>query len=108
MRYVIFVIDDGLGPGTGGEMAAITAFNGRLRQDGHWVLAAGIGGPGTATLVDDRAGAGSAEPRSLTPGVEHYSGFWIVEVEDRELAVDLALQGSRACNRRVELRPFLD
>jgi len=33
-------------------------------------------------------------------------GLWIIEAESRQVAEELAAQGSRACNRRVELRPF--
>jgi hypothetical protein len=33
--------------------------------------------------------------------------IWIVETDDLETARRLASAGSRACNRRVELRPFL-
>ncbi len=123
MRYVIFVIDREAGgragatheaggrAGTadGGEMAAIDAFNDRLRDGGHWVLAAGIGGPSTATLIDGRAGSGAATaPRaSLQDGPDAYSGFWIIEAATPEIARELAEAGSAACNRRVELRPFL-
>ena len=107
MRYVLFVIDDATGSATGGEMEAIDAFNERLRAGGHWVLAAGIGAPDTATVLDDRGGAGRATEGSLFAGPEHYSGFWIVEAPTPERARALASEGSRACNRRVELRPFL-
>ncbi|MBB5616808.1 hypothetical protein BJ959_000304 [Chryseoglobus frigidaquae] len=34
------------------------------------------------------------------------SGFWIIEAPDRDAALALAAEGSRACNRVVELRPF--
>jgi len=128
VRYVIFVIDRARGAGTAGgtgtagrdEMAAIDAFNDRLRDGGHWILAAGIGGPSTATLIDRRAGhaagegatagaghaAGSAGT-SLQDGPDAYSGFWIIDAATPEIARELAEAGSAACNRRVELRPFL-
>ena len=89
------------------DPAAIDAFNDRLRDHGHWVLAAGIGAPDTATVIDDRGGAGATSPGSLTDDRDHYSGFWIIDVPDKERALALAAAGSRACNRRVELRPFL-
>ena len=38
---------------------------------------------------------------------EHFSGFWLVEAPDLETARNLALEGSNACNRKVELRPLL-
>jgi hypothetical protein len=38
---------------------------------------------------------------------EHIVGFWIVEAPDLDVALALAAEGSKACNRRLELRPFL-
>lgn len=107
MRYLILVIDDSSNSGTPEEAAAIDEYNERLRRNGHWVMAAGIGGPSTATLIDNRAGAMVASDSSLFNEPEFYSGFWVIEVPDQETARELALAGSRACNRRVELRPFL-
>lgn len=107
MRYVIFVIDGSSGTASGGEMAAIDAFNDKLQAGGHWILAAGIGSPATGRLLDNRSGAGRVEQRSLNSADEYYSGFWVIEAATAELAESLAAEGSRACNRRVELRPFL-
>ena len=44
---------------------------------------------------------------SLFEASEYYSGFWLIEAANEEEARELALEGSRACNRRVELRPYL-
>jgi len=38
---------------------------------------------------------------------ECYSGFWLIEASDEAKAKELALAGSLACNRKVELRPYL-
>ncbi|NBQ01552.1 MAG: hypothetical protein EBU45_05955, partial [Actinobacteria bacterium] len=35
------------------------------------------------------------------------AGFWIIDVPNQEIALELAARGSKACNRRVELRPLL-
>ena len=107
MRWIIFVIDDRSGTATGDEMAAIDAFNDELRAHDHLVMAAGIGSPDAATLLDDRNGAGRVSAGSLNARDEAYAGFWIIDAPDRERALALAAAGSRACNRRVELRPFL-
>lgn len=107
MRYVIFVIDDATASASGDEIEAIDAFNDDLRAGGHWILAVGIAGPGSATLIDDRAGRGSIAKRSLFDGPDAYSGFWLVEAPSDAVALELATRGSRACNRRVELRPLL-
>jgi hypothetical protein len=107
MRFVIFVIDGGSNTATPGEGAAIDAFNDRLVAGKHLILAAGIAEPSRATLIDNRSGAGIERPGSLFSGPEHYSGFWIVDAESVEAAAQLARDASNACNRKVELRPFL-
>jgi len=38
---------------------------------------------------------------------EYLGGFWIMEAADLDVALALAAEGSKACNRRVEVRPFL-
>jgi hypothetical protein len=103
MRYIIFVIDNRTHSGTTQEMAAIDVFNEKLQTDGHWVMAAGIGSPDAAKLIDKSTSTSG----SLFNSPEFYSGFWVIEAEDETLAIQLATQGSKACNRKVELRPFL-
>jgi hypothetical protein len=92
---------------TSSEMAAIDTFNDRLRQDGHWLFAAGLSAPTESMLIDNTQHPGVVDNRSWFVGREHYSGFWLVQCEDAEQAQQLALKGSRACNRKVELRPLL-
>ncbi len=107
MRFVIFVIDGSSNSATGNEMAAIDAFNNRLNAGNHLILAAGIAEPHRATLIDNRAGAGIEARGSLFSAPEHYSGFWIINAESEKQAKAFAREGSTACNRKVELRPFL-
>jgi hypothetical protein len=38
---------------------------------------------------------------------EYIIGFWIIQAADLDVALRLASLGSKNCNRRVELRPFL-
>ncbi len=107
MRFILFVIASGDEPATPGEMQAIDAFNDGLEADGHWILAAGIVGPRDAVVIDNRGGAGIVTPGPIHVAPEHIAGFWIIEAPDQETALRLATDGSRACNRRVELRAFL-
>lgn len=111
MRYVIFVIDQPDNLGNPAEMTAIDTFNEQLQSNGYWVMAAGIGEPKSATLIDNRSDKGEVSHVSLFDGHqshnEHYSGFWIIDTPSHEVALALAAQGSKACNRKVELRPFL-
>lgn len=105
VRFILFVIDDRSNSGNDAEMARIDEFNQRLRDDGHWVMAAGIAGPVAARVIDGRSG--ESRDGSLFDAPHFYSGFWIIEAPDASVAESLALAGSRACGRRVELRPFL-
>jgi hypothetical protein len=104
---MMFVVDHQSGSASGDEMAAIDAFNDSLRANGHWVMAAGIGAPSTAGVFDQRSGHDNARAGSVFSDDQFFSGFWIVEAESREVAERLARAGSKACNRIVELRPFL-
>jgi hypothetical protein len=107
MRYLIAVIDDSTGLATPDEMDAIDAFNERLVADGHWVLACGLGAPDTATVIDNRGGRGVSTDGPFLESREYMSGFWIIEAPTRAVALELAAEGSRCCNRKVEVRPFL-
>ena len=103
----MFVIDSQTRSASGNEMAAIDKFNEELRAAGQWVMAAGIGAPRTATVFDNRSGASQSTDGSLFDDDDFYSGFWVIEAADDSTAHRLAAAGSHACNRRVELRPFL-
>ena len=107
MKFIIFVIDGSANTATGSEMQDIDAFNDQLEANGSWIYAAGIGEPSSATLIDNRLGLGSVAADSLWQGQEHYSGFWLIQADSLEQAKEIAAAGSKACNRRVELRPFL-
>jgi hypothetical protein len=107
MRYLIGVIDDTTNSATGDEMAAIDQFNERLHSDGHWVFAGGLAAPHTATVVDNRGDTPVLTDGPFLESKEYLSGFWIIDAPDLDLALALAADGSRHCNRKVELRPFL-
>ena len=107
MKFIIFVIDDQTERAGADEMAAIDAFNEALQANGHWVTAAGINHGAAATVLDNRSGAGIVTRGSLYDQAEHYSGFWLIEAADQQQALGLAADASMACNRKVELRPYL-
>jgi len=106
MHFQISVIDDLSLPAGDDEMTAINAFNDSLRANGHWVYANGMQPPHSATVIDNRAGANIVTNSPLFPAAENFSGLWIINAPNYDVAMALALEGSRACNRKVELRPF--
>jgi hypothetical protein len=71
------------------------------------VLAVGIASPENSIQIDNRDGQVNYIKESLTDSSEYVSGFWIIDVSNQEIALELAARGSKACNRRVELRPLL-
>ena len=107
MRFLISVIDTASGMASPSEMAVIDEFNEKLRANGYWVIAVGIASTSEATTIDNRSGAGVLNSGSSLYGTEYMSGFWIIDVPSNDLALDLAQEGSKACNRKVELRPLL-
>jgi hypothetical protein len=107
MQYLVSVIDDTAGLATAEEMAAIDVFNDRLREDGHWVFAGGLGTPDTATVIDNRDGHAMFTDGPFVESKEYVAGFWIIEAADLDEALKLAAEGSKHCNRKVEVRPVL-
>ncbi|SIR58728.1 YciI family protein [Micromonospora avicenniae] len=107
MQYLISVIDDGTGPATPKEDAAIDVFNERLQAEGHWVFAGGLASPDTATVIDNRSGEALFTDGPFLESKEYLAGCWIIEALDLDVALKLAAEGSEACNRKIEVRPFL-
>ncbi len=107
MQYLVSVIFDKAGLATPDEQAAIDAFNDRLVAEGHWVFAGGLGAPSTATVIDNRGGEAMFTDGPFLESKEFLGGLWIMEAADLDVALKLAAEGSKACNRKVEVRPFL-
>lgn len=107
MQYLVSVIFDSEALATPDEMADIDAFNERLEADGHWVFAGGLAAPSTATVIDNRNGAAVFTDGPYIESKEFLAGFWIMEAPDLDVALKLAAAGSKACNRKVEVRPLL-
>ena len=106
MRYLVSVINDSDDLATPDEMAAIDVFNDRLQAEGHWVFAGGLGAPSTATVIDNRGEEAMFTDGPFLESKEYLAGFWIMEAPDLDVALKLAAEGSKACNRKVEVRPF--
>jgi hypothetical protein len=107
MQYLVSVIfDDKTNSATPAEMAAIDAFNDRLEAEGHWVFAGGLNSPSTATVIDNRGGEALFTDGPFVESKEYLAGLWIIDAPDLDVALKLAAEGSKACNRKVEVRPF--
>jgi hypothetical protein len=106
MQYLISVIQDQAGVATPDEDAAIDVFNDRLRAEGHWVFAGGLASPDAATVIDNRGEEALVTDGPLIESKEYLGGFWVIEAPDLDVALELATGGSKACNRKIEVRPF--
>lgn len=96
------------------HLAFLEEFNRRLRESGEYVTAQGLGGIDDALIV--RAGRDGVP---VTDGVfpeskEFLAGYWIVDVESKERAIEIAAAASAApgrggvpLNMPIELRQVL-
>src|SRR5580693_6996319 len=107
MQYLVSVLADEIHFATPADMAAINAFNDRLKAEGHWVFAGGLGAPSSATVIDNRGEEAMLTDGPFLESKEYLAGFWIMEAADLDVALKLAAEGSKACNRKIEVRPFL-
>jgi hypothetical protein len=107
MQYLVSVLVDSDTMASPDEEADIDTFNEGLQADGYWVFAGGLATPAAATVVDDRGAQTAMTDGPFVETKEWMVGFWILEAPDLDVALRLAAAGSKACNRRVEVRPFL-
>jgi hypothetical protein len=108
MKFMISVIDSKTrSPHTKEEIAAIDAVNEEMIKGGYRVLAEGIDSPSKASVFDFTTGSSEITSGPFVRGEEFFSGLWIIDVPNEEIAREFAEKGSRACNRKVELRPLL-
>jgi hypothetical protein len=89
--------------------------NGKLTAAGEWVDAQGLGGPQQAKIV--RAGEGGTPVVTEGPFAEtkeFLAGYWIVDCDSPQRAVDLAAYistapgpGGRPLNMPIEVHPVM-
>ncbi|HEX4520427.1 MAG TPA: YciI family protein [Gaiellaceae bacterium] len=107
MQYLFSVIHDQPSLATADEDAAIDVFNERLQAEGYWVFAGGLAAPSAATVIDNRGEEAIVTDGPFLESKEYLAGFWVIEAADLDVALELAADGSKACNRKLEVRPFL-
>ena len=71
------------------------------------MFAGGLASPSTATVIDHRGGTPVLTDGPFVETKEHVAGFWIITAPNLDVALQLAAEGSRCCNRKLEVRPFL-
>lgn len=106
MKYMICVIDTASGSGNSQEMAAIDEFNESLIASGQLLMAEGIQSPDKSIVFDNRADAGVVTQGPFHQTTEYVSGFWVITASSDSEAEAISAKASKACNRKVELRPL--
>ena len=106
MHYLFTVIGNTDQPVDDSEPGAVSAFNERIKTEGQWVFGGGLTSPADATVTDARDGAPVFSDGPFVESKEHLAGFWVIEADDLDVALALSVDASRACNRRIEVRPF--
>ena len=94
-------------PETQRQMAQTDELNAEMQRAGAWVFVAGLRPASSATVVRAEGGDVSMTDGPYAETKEQMGGFWIIEAPDLDVALKLAAEGSKHCNRKVEIRPFL-
>ncbi|WP_427383540.1 YciI family protein [Janibacter sp. G56] len=86
--------------------AQVGAFNDDVKAKGHWVFAGGLQPIEDATVVDATGDDVVMTDGPFAESKEFIGGFWVIEAPDLDVALELAARGSKACEGKVEVRPF--
>jgi hypothetical protein len=106
MRYLVSVIDDKDKPGSTDREPAISEFNERLIAEGYWVFAGGLADTGAATDIDNGGEQAVLSDGPFVESKEYLAGVWVWEAPDLDVALELATEASKICDRKIEVRPF--
>lgn len=88
--------------------ASVEAFNEDLRTEGAWVFAGGLQSVESSTVVDNTGAQPILTDGPYAESKEYLGGFWVIEAADLDAALAWAKKGSKACDGKVEVRPFQD
>lgn len=86
--------------------ADVEKFNDKVRGAGKWVFAGGLEPISSATVVDATGDKPTVTDGPYSEAKEFLGGFWVIEADDLDEALQWAKEGSAACQGRVEVRPF--
>ncbi|GGO86384.1 hypothetical protein GCM10011584_08560 [Nocardioides phosphati] len=85
---------------------AVDRFNKELQDAGSWVFAGGLEPIEAATTVDNTKGEALVIDGPFSESKEFLGGFWVIKAADLDEALAWAQRGSKACEGKVEVRPF--
>jgi hypothetical protein len=86
----------------------VDALNDKIKAAGAWVFAGGLHPAETATVVQVKDGDVVTTDGPFAESKEQLGGFWVIEADNLDTALDWARQATVACLAPVEVRPFQD
>lgn len=86
----------------------VEALNQKMQDQKVWVFGGGLHTPDTATVVRSEDNEILTTDGPFPEAKEQIGGFWIIETENLDAALDWASQATVACRGPVEIRPFQD
>ncbi len=107
MKFLFSVIANGTEHDDPSVMDDIDAFNQKLIDGGHRIIACGIAAPSSAITIDNRGDAPLIVDGPFVNTVDFQSGLWIIDAADPDQARELAIEASACCRRKIEVRPLL-
>ena len=84
----------------------VDAFNQEVKAAGQWVFGGGLHDKNSATVVDATGSEAIVTDGLFAESKEYLGGFWVIEVPDLDAAKKIAAAASKACDGKVEVRPF--
>ena len=110
-EYLIAFNDEWVPEHTDEELAAkaeaVRGLVAEMQAAGVLIVTGGLDPDAPVFSVDASSGTPLFSDGPYVESKEYMAGFWIIEAPHLDVALRLAAEGSKSCNRRVELRPFL-
>lgn len=86
--------------------ADVDAFNKKMEAAGVWVFGGGLEMPDQAKVVSSGNDGVVVTDGPFPEAKEQIGGFWVIEAENLDAALDWARGATVACRGPVEVRPF--
>ncbi len=90
------------------SMQQVYALQEEMKSAGAWVFGGRLTEPDTATVVRMSGGEAMTTDGPFVEAKEHLGGFYIVEAQDLDAALDWASKTTAIIGAPIEVRPFWD
>ncbi|MFE4195879.1 YciI family protein [Paenarthrobacter sp. NPDC056912] len=87
-------------------MADVGNLNTEIQSAGAWVFTGGMHPASDSTVVRQENGAFLTTDGPFVEGKEHIGGFWVIQAEDLDAALDWGRKASAATTLPIEVRPL--